>query len=251
MNHSKPFLFLVTFLTSMFSVAQTPEAQFEMGNGAYKVKDFETALEAYKNVEQAGFESPELYFNMGNTAHQLQQLGYSILYYEKALELDPNFEEAQKNLAFVEQFKADKIEQVPLSIFKTFFTEISSQFTVDQWFNISIWALLLFCIGVFALSFQWIKAKRKPVFFLNLMALAFALFAIGFTIYSHQNQKQLLVFVGDTVYVKSEPNTESVDLFLLHEGVKAEVKAKDGNWLNIRLEDGLSGWVKVSDFEEI
>ena len=50
-----------------------------------------------------------------------------------------------------------------------------------------------------------------------------------------------------TVTVKSSPSTDSVDLFVLHEGAKVEVVDTQGEWAQIRIANGSYGWLEVSE----
>jgi uncharacterized protein YgiM (DUF1202 family) len=43
--------------------------------------------------------------------------------------------------------------------------------------------------------------------------------------------------------IRSEPNTKSKILITLKKGTKVEYLGKSGNWLNIKLSTGVTGWV--------
>ena len=75
----------------------------------YEEGKFELALESWQKIVESGYESPELYYNMGNAAFRSNSIGYSALYYEKALKLDPSMEDAAHNLEFLSRYKSDCI----------------------------------------------------------------------------------------------------------------------------------------------
>ena len=55
-----------------------------------------------------------------------------------------------------------------------------------------------------------------------------------------------------SVTVKSTPNENGTDLFILHEGRKVLIKDNTmKDWMEIQLEDGNAGWVPVKIIEII
>ena len=80
----------------------------------YTAENYEAALAAFTSIEEAGYVSADLYYNMGNCCYKLgHRLGLSILYYEKALKLDPSYEDAAVNLEIAREGTLDRIEAVP------------------------------------------------------------------------------------------------------------------------------------------
>ena len=63
---------------------------------------------------------------------------------------------------------------------------------------------------------------------------------------SIENHKSAIVFVP-TVNIKSSPDEKGTDIFVLHEGTKVDIRDEVGNWKEIRLSDGNTGWIKTSD----
>ena len=57
--------------------------------------------------------------------------------------------------------------------------------------------------------------------------------------------KQL--FFSSSVVVNSAPSNNSTNLFTLHSGSKVEIIDQIGNWINIQLVNGNSGWIKESE----
>src|SRR5690554_7793015 len=74
---------------------------------------------SWKDILQNDEVSAELYYNLGNAYYRLNQIGPSIYYYEKALQLAPNDADIKNNLAFAENARIDAIEPLPQSIFTT------------------------------------------------------------------------------------------------------------------------------------
>ena len=59
------------------------------------------------------------------------------------------------------------------------------------------------------------------------------------------------VVLRDAVAVKSSPDQNSTDLFILHEGTKVEISDRLNGWCEITIADGKKGWMECSTFETI
>ena len=92
-----------------------------------------------------------------------------MLYYERALKLDPSYSDARFNLEFVNSLLKDKIDEVPeffmLSLMRGFCRKLSS----DQWAVLA----LVFAAGLFAMLLLFLlgtsSSRRKTGFFCGLV----------------------------------------------------------------------------------
>ena len=67
------------------------------------------------------------------------------------------------------------------------------------------------------------------------------------------NQEENNTFAVLTIanaYVKSEPNTGE-DLFIVHEGTKAQIEETFNEWAKARFPDGKTGWLLSESLETI
>ena len=65
--------------------------------------------------------------------------------------------------------------------------------------------------------------------------------------YGHENA---IVFVP-TVTAKSAPENRGTDLFVIHEGLKVQIKERVGDWIRIRIPDGNEAWLPANSVERI
>jgi len=67
---------------------------------------------------------------------------------------------------------------------------------------------------------------------------------------AEKNHRFAILF-SPTVTVKSAPDENSTNLFVLHEGVKIELLDRVSQWSKFKLADGKIGWIPSNSFEVI
>lgn len=253
MNINKLGIFLGILLFAIQGVAQTTQESvaqwFAEGNTAYNEGNYEQALEAYGNIVASDLESASLYYNMGNTYYKMKEYAKAILYYEKALKLDPGNEDIKANLEIANLAVVDKITPIPQSFIARWWNSLKSLFSADgwAWMSVSAFALLLLCLFIFLMARR--SGLRKVGFFIGLVALLVLAIAMVFAVektgdLKHQDEA---IVMTPTVTVKSSPTSSSIDLFVLHEGAKVRVLDEADGWNKIKIADGSVGWLPVGE----
>lgn len=243
---------IVVFLISVLSIAQGSEA-FQRASSLYNQEKYQEAIDVYKSIVDGGKESAALYYNLGNAHYKLSNIGSSIYYYEKALELNPNDEDVKNNLVYAQNAKVDVIDVIPEGMIGKMVTNFTNLFTFDGWAWISVCAVLFFVV-LFILYYITQVSSKKRLFFMSswimlIIALCGIIFAFKQYSFIHDNQ-YAIVFAQETT-VKSEPNLRSEEVFELHEGTKVKVVETVNNWKKIKLADGKIGWVSAIDIKEL
>jgi len=68
----------------------------------------------------------------------------------------------------------------------------------------------------------------------------------------HQrNRSDFAVIMVDKVEIRAAPNTDSMELFSLHEGTRVHVLREAAEWLEIRIADGNVGWLPAASIAVI
>lgn len=242
----KQIIFTILIVLAGISAMATPLDSLQKGNDYYIAEQYNKAISAYQSVMAEGYESAELYYNLGNAYYKNNEPVQAILYYEKAKLLAPNNEDIQFNLDLVNQFVVDKIEPLPRPFFITWFREFTQLLHADTWGLIS---LLMFVLTlVFGLGYAFLRKTglRKLSFALAIIMLLGSTFA--FVLGSQQKKittshNHAIIF-DPSVTVKASPNESSVDLFVIHEGLKVQILQELNGWLEVKLADGNRGWVQ-------
>ncbi|MBR4817185.1 MAG: BatD family protein [Bacteroidales bacterium] len=236
------------------SAQSSADSLWNAGTAAYSEGKWDVAAEAWTAIEAQGLESPELYYNIGNAFFKSSDYAHAILYYERALKLDPSYSDARFNLEFAQGSVQDRIESVPEFFLKTWVRKLGYVFSSDVWtalFFVFL-AIALACVLLFLLGSG--SAGRKAGFFAGIAALLLAFCCLGFAASQKAayNRADGAVVTVPVSSVKSSPGAESAkDLFILHEGTRVTVLDEVGGWWNVELADGRQGWIPASDLELI
>ncbi len=246
------FIFILLFLPGL-TFAADPEITIAKANKAYTDGFYANAVELYKSVITAGYESADLYYNLGNACYKQNDFTSSILYYEKARKLDPGNEDLNFNLRIANTKITDKIEPIPELFYKRWYKKLIESFSVDKWSKLG---LAFFFLGLVAGAFYLVSKQlfiRKAGFWLGIFFVFVSLFSFLFAWQNYDeimHRKEAIIF-SPTVTIKSSPDEKSVDLFVLHEGSKVELIDNIGTWYEIRIANGSVGWLSASSVEKI
>ncbi|HMM11767.1 MAG TPA: tetratricopeptide repeat protein [Bacteroidales bacterium] len=230
-----------------------PEEHFLRAGQHYAKADYDSAIIHYQSILDQGFHGASVYYNMGNAYFKLRKFPDAILFYEKALKLNPGNEDIRHNLRLANAMIVDKIDPVPEFFLKQWWTTFYNLLPADMWAWISIvlFGLTLIMAWLFftARSMFW----RKTGFFAGLAILFMFIGSFGLAsqkYYYTQRVNEAIVFVP-TITVKSAPSASGVDLFVLHEGSKVRLLEENGDWQKIRIANGSVGWIPAETLKGI
>jgi len=248
-------LYLLLLLAlPLFSLADNKaNALFEKGNQLYAKAQYQKAAQTYQQILNEGYRSSVIYFNTGNAYYKLDDMASAILYYEKARKLAPDDKDIDINIQLANLKIADKIEPQP-------------DFFVTRWWHNFILVLpvgtlsilsSLFFLGGFLLLITYLFAEplvlKKITFYTSIMAIFIGL--IGIFMANRQvdyfNTHHQAIIFSNSVIVKGSPDINAKPLFVMHEGTKVDITQKNGNWIEIELPNGNSGWISLNDVKDI
>ncbi|MDR0295921.1 MAG: tetratricopeptide repeat protein [Prevotellaceae bacterium] len=233
--------------------AQTANENWTQANELYAAGNFSDAEELYKAIESGGHVSAALYYNLGNTYFKQQMWGKAILYYERALKLQPEDKDIAHNLEMANAMIVDRIESVPEFFLATWIRNIHSIAGVDTW----AWLSIIFFVVCLLLALLFFFARsitlRKFSFFLAIIVL---LCCSCCAILAHYQKQDILdqtkaIVMSAVITIKSSPDNSGKDLFILHEGTKVTLLETLGQWQRIQLADGRQGWLMEKMVERI
>ena len=225
--------------------AQNPEGLFKLGNQHYQEQRYEEAIAAYEQITVQEYESAALYYNLGNAYYKTGRLASCLLNYERALRLAPGDEDIRYNLDLARQATVDQIEALPQPLLSVYWKRFSGSLSPDNW---GLLSLVFLFAGLLAMAVYFYANRagiKKFLFFSALNLLIFGIFSLILALQQfrqEQNVQEAIVFEANA-YVKSAPNENGEDAFILHEGTKVRVLEVYNGWKKIKIADGKVGWI--------
>ncbi|MBO7437585.1 MAG: hypothetical protein J6T97_07180 [Bacteroidaceae bacterium] len=223
-------------------------------DSAYIQGDYLTAIRIYESVIENQGVNATLYMNLGNCWLKRDEIAKAILNYERAYLIDPSDPDIRFNLELARTKTVDKVNPVNQLFIVVWFKKLLAVLDVNGWavLTVILFALTVFLVGI--LLFSKKSGIRKisfsfSVFFLLLSILSF-IFAT--TQMGNLKERDTAIIMSPSVTVKSTPTSAGTDLFIIHEGRKVKIlDSSMKEWVEIRLEDGNTGWIPVNVMEII
>ncbi len=246
-NHRSKIISLLAVLLWTFGApGQGSQMLFQQATTAYQNQQFSEASELYLNILSRGFESKEVYYNLGNCYYRLNDIGKSILYYEKALRLDPHDNDVRYNLELANLRVIDRIELPPRFILFEWWDTLKVYYSVSQLTRL----VSIFFATTLGLVILWLFIKKDRLRSWIISAALLTGILVIFWTYvlitrvTEQSKHREAIVQVPLVTVMSAPDENSTEVFVLHEGVKIRLEESRTDWVMISLPDGKSGWVK-------
>ena len=249
----RTILYFVTLITLIAQPLYGNPEKIKEANELYANGNYSQAAETYENIIATNGIAPELYYNLGNAYYKLNEIGKSILNYERALKLRPGYKNAAINLEFAQARVVDNVVPVPAFFIKRWLSDLMKMLSSNQWFWIAAIAFVMALTFILLFVYGATYFIRRFSFY---TASTMATIVVISLIFSGIRKNQLLhhnaaIIMAGSVTVKSSPDKSGTNLFQLHEGTKVEVVSKFGDWTEIVLSNGNPGWVSNNTIEEI
>jgi tetratricopeptide (TPR) repeat protein len=227
------------------------DATFRRGNEAYLKGDYKEAALAYEQVAALGVVSEHLYYNLGNAYYKLGAIGPSIYNYERALEVDPSgpaADDARYNLDAAREAARRKAED-----------RLVGAESVPFWIRVVAplstgslsWVFLALYVALFGLV---ITLRFLPPGFLRVSMWVLTAFLIlgtgaaggllGGRLYLTTRVERAIV-LPDVLTVHEGPDANYQTTFTVHAGLRVRITEHDQDWVKVRLQNGLEGWVQA------
>lgn len=246
-------LFLILGVVALIARAATPSETKILADSAYARADYEEAVKLYSELAEQN-PTTDVCYNLGCAYYRIDDIAHSILWFERALKLNPSDKDVQFNLELARTKTIDKIIPQHEFILFTYFRQVTSWFSLRTWTTVALTSFILMLI---ALLLFWASDSvfvRKAAFSSAVLLLVFAILSNVFA-WQQRNFKQAHtsgIIIAPAVTVKSTPAESGNDLFVLHEGSKVEITDNSlQEWCEVSIADGKIGWIPKSAFDLI
>lgn len=246
-------IFLITFSTLKVDSQDSGADKFNKGVTFFSSGSYKEALQVWTEIYNTGYRSASLDYNIANAYFKLNNIPGAILFYERAYLLNPADESINYNLQISRTLIVDRFQEIPELFFVRWFNLASLILSTNTWAKTSILTFIL-CLLLFSLYIYSIAYRRKVIgFWLAVLFFTVAVASFSFTVRNNSlvyNSRKAIIF-SPLVSGKSSPDNSGTDLFVLHEGTKVSIEDVVGEWLEIRLSDGNTGWVPANSLDII
>lgn len=226
---------------------------WDEANNHYTSGEYGEAIGVYDSILNEGYSSAKLYYNLGNAYFKNEQLGKAILNYYKAQRLSPADEDIEYNLRIANSYVKDRIENIPEFFLTTWFRSLRNSASSNTW---AVLSLVFFGATLAGAAFYLIgrgTGVRKTGFYGGIVFLILFVVSLLFSAIrrSEIRNPQEAVIMLSAAPVKSSPDNNSKDIFVLHEGTKVKVGERLGDWREITVANGSKGWIEARSMEMI
>ena len=254
---------ILSRILAVCGVASSAQGLVESATAEYNNDKYAKALELYLQAATEEGTSSDLFYNIGNTYYRMGDLGNAVLYYERALVLNPSNEDAEINLEFVNS----KI-QTRLSEEKSFVVHVIDTFieslTSNEWATIASITFVLLIAGILLYVFSSVVTLRKVGFFGGgvMLVVSFVSLISAFTVKSRVEAHDKAVVLSPSVTLSTVPRIpkgKAEEAFILTAGNKVTVVDSVENingekaemWYEVKADDTHRAWLKKEHVERI
>lgn len=243
-------LFIFSFLSLQFTFANgVNEDMWQKANDFFTNSIYDSAAYYYHNIaEEKG--SSEVYYNLGNTYYKLNDIGKSILYYERALKYNPTDKRILDNLYLANGRINNRIQGVPQIFFVRWWNNITRST------NSNIYALVAGLLFLIIIGYHILRRVEYIKFNFPIQAsiagIVLTLLFLTLSIVSGErmvNSNTAIVMKEGSSFMKQPKfgNSQS----LIPAGTKVQVSKEQKSWMEVALPDGRIGWLQKMDVEKI
>ena len=243
-------VFLLSFFVAAITFAGNKENDlWQQANNFFKQKNYEQAANLYEQLAASKPYDALLYFNLGNAYYKLNNIGDAVLNYQRALRIQPSFQEAKDNLELTMSRIPNRIPSAGDIFFIQWWKGITNATLSGFWAAFSLF-LFLSSLGLLTMQkFGKINFNGSKIsLFGFIFCTLFLLFA-----FSSANRKSAhntaVVMQHDAVFTLEASNGKAVSF--IPEGTTVSIEDEQKEMLQVVLPDGRKGWMNKQLVEVI
>lgn len=230
----KPLYCLFILMSFPVALLADNESRFIAGTIELSEGDYAAAVDTFDALA-AEHPSPQVFYNIALSQQQMELWGSARLNYERALALDPRYDDARQNLNYL--LSELRLEAEPPRALERY----------GQWLNLGTW------VWIAAIAFWlWVLLRildhydRWQHWSATLLRfLAILIFASACTFaFLQRNTVHEAILLGGQSPLRVAPTQESPLLRDLAEADKVRILAQHGSFFRVRLASGEEGFVE-------
>lgn len=250
----KPYIFAILLaFVPLLTQAASPAETKTLADSAYARADYETAVKLYGELAETNPNSV-VFYNLGCAYYRIDDIAHSVLWFERALKLDPSNKDVVFNLELARTKTIDKIIPQHEFILFTYFRSMTNWFSLRTWTILGLLSFVLMLVLLLVFYASDSIFVRKCAFSSAVLLLLVCILS-NVCAMKQNDFKQVHtsgIITAPAVTVKSTPADNGNDLFVLHEGSKVEILDSSlKEWCEVTIADGKQGWIPKKSFDLI
>ncbi|WP_069131112.1 SH3 domain-containing protein [Rhodohalobacter halophilus] len=239
-------LLFLLFPTS-FEALHAQQTAFNEATELLEQQEFRQAIDQYIEIEKEGHQSGALWYNMGIAYSQLDSLGMAKYYFLRSSNYKETKSDALQAVQTINERFSRRSAVLPPLPWERFFTFLDEQVGTSA---LHILGFVFLYSAVVLILISWYLKKNQNLYrylMYACMGLALVHFASAFYITYLDNRYDTGVVTDRQSRVYQSPNSTSAEVSIAYEGYilrvdKHQSESRD-EWLYIRLENGMTGWI--------
>ena len=229
-------------------------AVFRRANELYERGNLAEAEAGYRFLIENGAKNGYIHYNLGNACFRGGHLGRAIVEYERALQYLPRHPDVRHNLGFVRNLMVDEeLKPKEYGAILGLILGLHSMLNLRE--SLIVLAVVLWLVGVtyslrILLPDSAVTRQTGGIRASLVIILAFCVVSVSVKAYRSEHRDRAVV-LAPASEAKTGPDTSYSTAFLLHEGTTVRLGVQRPGWAQIRLPNGLTGWLKSEDLEVI
>ena len=233
--------------------AQLSEAArlFDQGTQHYGEGAYQEALTAYGKALEQGYAGGALYYNMGNAYYRLDELGQAIRHYEKARRFIPDDPQLLHNLDIARSKINAPFSTLPKPFWITWWKQYIVRTGPTLFF---ILGFIFYGIAAALFGHRIWTSTRNPWHRRALSAsllLGLLLLATAFAVSLDRTLDRQAILIADRTALREAPQAIAPSDLDVSEGILLDVLGQQENWLEVRLPNGVTGWIQADTAADI
>lgn len=223
---------------------------FKQGTQSYSEKKFDQAQDFFSKALVKDPQNSTVLTNLALVQFQLGHKAKALAHFRKALDIEPNLQEAKAGLKFV--LSQMEIKEIPhqLEFYESLRDKLLAPVSLQVYLGFT--ALFLFASGWTLISYLGKRRKAigeesaLPGFpILSTCFLGGLLIILSLSILkAYDSSIQRATIVEEKVSLQSAPGETQVGILDLYAGMEVIVRITDNGWTQVTYPGAITGWVK-------
>jgi tetratricopeptide (TPR) repeat protein len=224
------------------------EKLFQEGIKNYNEGRYAEAVRLFSGLAEKGVENGKLYYNLGNAYLKNNDLGFAVLWYERAAKLIPDDPDLNFNLEYARSLVKDMKEERGAPVFRILFfwehllSEEAIKYTA---------IILNSVFFITALAGLVLRRRISKMVYGLILAASLVFTTTAFYNFYDQKYYHRAVIVSEKASVRSGLSDDATELFVLHAGAKVDVEKEQNGFYRIYFSKGKIGWLHKDLVEKI